>query len=65
MFRSLGVVACFSVIPEGWNKRVILLTHHMNEGQVKSAAAVSAASPPGICCESQVQKRVQALGFRV
>ena len=22
VFRSLGVVACFSVIPEGWNKRV-------------------------------------------
>ena len=34
----------------------------MNEGRVKSAAAVSAASPPGICCESQVQK---GLGFRI
>ena len=29
----------------------------MNEGQVKSGAAVSAASPPGICCESQVQQK--------
>ena len=34
---------------------------------MKSAAAVSAASPPGICCESQVQKDRQhgSGGFRV
>ena len=29
---------------------------------MKSAAAVSAASPPGICCESQVQKSLEAGG---
>ena len=57
---------------EGWSGEV-LHPHHLNEGQVGSAAAVSAASPPGIGFESQVQRkgclglraRLEGLGFRV